>query len=260
MKSLQRSFIIALAASLLLATPSLRAAAPADHASAERLFTLKVLPLLKDKCFACHGDDPKKIKGNLNMLTREGMLKGGEVSNKVLVPGNAKASDLFVAVTWEDEDLEMPPKENDRLTMEQIELVRAWIDAGAPWPGEAVQKKLREAEWAVESNEDGMIVKTSGGLADAWTYRRYKPEDIWGFQPVPKAEGLRLKAEATLAQDSALSLTPSALVDHFIAAKLAKTKTQPAAPADPRTLIRRATFDLHGLPPTPEETSAFLAA
>lgn len=221
-------------------------AAPADQTSAEKLFTLKVLPLLKSKCFACHGEDPKKIKGELNMLTREGLLKGGENSDKVLVPGNADGSSMFVAVTWKDKDLEMPPKENDRLKPEQIELVRAWIDAGAPWPSEAEQKKLREAEWAVVSNEDGVIWKTSGGLADAWTYRRYKPEDLWGFQPVKKP-----------AIASAKSENP---VDHFIAAKLAKAKTQPAAQADPRTLIRRATFDLLGLPPTPEDTEVFLAA
>ena len=115
------------------------------------------------------------------MLTREGLLKGGENSDKVLVPGNAKASDMFIAVTWADKEMEMPPKENDRLKPEQIDVVRAWIDAGAPWPSEAEQKKLREAEWAVVSNEDGVIWKTSGGLADAWTYRRYKPEDLWAF-------------------------------------------------------------------------------
>ena len=228
---------------LLCLVTSLAHAAPANP---ERDFTLKVLPLLKSKCFACHGEDPKKIKGDLNMLTREGLLKGGENSDKVLVPGDAKASDMFVAVTWSNKDLEMPPKENDRLTKEQIELVRAWISAGAPWPGEAEQKKLREAEWAVISNVDGVIWKTSGGLADAWTYRRYKPEDVWGFQPVKKPAIPDSKTENP--------------VDHFIAAKLAKAKVQPAAQADPRTLIRRATFDLLGLPPTPEEMEAFLAA
>ncbi len=79
---------------------------------------------------------PTKIKGDLNMLTREALLKGGENLTNVLVPGNAKASQMVVAMTWENPDLEMPPKENDRLTKEQIELVRAWIDAGAPWPDE----------------------------------------------------------------------------------------------------------------------------
>ncbi len=221
-------------------------AAPADPQVAVKDFAIKVLPLLKSKCFACHGDDPKKIKGDLNMLTREGLLKGGESSDKVLVPGNAEGSSMFVAVTWKDKDLEMPPKENDRLTQEQIELVRKWIDAGAPWPSEAEQKKLREEEWAVASNADGVIWKTSGGLDDAWTYRRYKPEDVWGFLPVKKPALADAKGENP--------------VDHFIATKLAKASVQPAAQADPRTLIRRATFDLLGLPPTPEESAVFLAA
>ncbi|MEO6788501.1 MAG: DUF1549 and DUF1553 domain-containing protein, partial [Chthoniobacteraceae bacterium] len=151
-----------------------------------------------------------------------------------------------VAITWKDKDLEMPPKENDRLTPGQIELVKAWINEGAPWPSEAEQKKLREAEWAITSTEDGVIVKTSGGLADAWTYRRYKQEDLWGFQPVKKPE---IK--------DATATNP---VDHFIAAKLAKAGVSPAPQADPRTLIRRATFDLLGLPPTPDEVDAFLGA
>lgn len=220
--------------------------APADEAAAARSFTLKVLPLLKEKCFACHGDDKEKIKGDLNMLSREGLLKGGEDSDQVLVPGKAEASSMFVAVTWQDADLEMPPKENDRLTKEQIELLRAWIAAGAPWPGEAEQAKLREAERAVVSNADGVILKSSGGLADAWTYRRYKPEDIWAFQPVKKPAVPEAQAGNA--------------IDHFISAKLAKTKTEPAARADAPTLIRRASFDLIGLPPTPEEVATFVTA
>ena len=221
-------------------------AAPADAPTTERSFTLKVLPLLKAKCFACHGEDPKKIKGELNMLTREGLLKGGEDSDKVLVPGDSKSSTMYVAMTWADKDLEMPPKENDRLTPEEIELVRDWIDAGAPWPSEAQQKKLREAEWSVTSNEDGVILKSSGGLADVWTYRRYRPEDIWGFMPVKKP---------VIADSQTTSP-----IDQFIASKLAKAKAEPSPQADPLTLIRRATFDLIGLPPTPEENEGFEAA
>ena len=64
------------------------------------------------------------------MLTREGLLMGGENFKNVLVPGNAKESAMFVAVTWNDSELEMPPKENDRLTKDQLELLGAWIDSG----------------------------------------------------------------------------------------------------------------------------------
>lgn len=215
-------------------------------ADAGRDFATKVLPLLKSKCFACHGDDPGKIKGDLNMLSREGLIKGGEESDRVLVPGKATESDLFIAVTWEDSALEMPPKENDRLTPEEIELIRSWIDEGAPWPGEEEQRKHLEAERAVMSNADGIIVKTSGGLADAWTYRRYQPEDLWAFQPVKKAAPARADSGSP--------------IDAFITAKLESAGTAPAPQADPLTLIRRATFDLHGLPPTTEEIAAFLSA
>ena len=82
----------------------------------------------------------------------------------------------------------MPPKENDRLTKEQTAFVRRWIAAGAPWPDEKAQARIRKREWSVLENEDGVIIPTSGGLADEWTYRRYKPEDIWAFKPVTKPE------------------------------------------------------------------------
>lgn len=107
----------------------------------DRIFALKVYPLLKERCFACHGDDPEKIKGELNLTTREGMLKGGEYSNEVLVPGDANKSELYHSVTWKNPDLEMPPKENDRLTEDQISLLQSWIDSGAHWPSESIQKK-----------------------------------------------------------------------------------------------------------------------
>ena len=80
--------------------------------------------------------------------------------------------------------LEMPPKENDRLTDEQTQAVKRWIAAGAPWPSEQEQDKIRKAEWSVQENEDGILVSTSGGLADVWTYRRYQKDEVWAFQPL----------------------------------------------------------------------------
>lgn len=163
------SLLLILAATAVATAPSAWAA-PADPEAAARAFTLKVLPVLKEKCFACHGEDPKKIKGGLNMLTREGLLKGGEESgDKVLIPGDAGSSHLYVAVTWENPDMEMPPKENDRLNPAQIEMIRDWIDAGAPWPDQEAQKKHQESEWSVASNDQGVLVKTSGGQTDIWT-------------------------------------------------------------------------------------------
>lgn len=102
----------------------------ADEQAAERTFTLKVLPLLKTKCFVCHGDDPQDLKGEFDVRTREGLLKGGESAEPSLVPGKPAESPLYLAVLWEG--LEMPPKENDRLTKQETELIREWIAGGIP--------------------------------------------------------------------------------------------------------------------------------
>ena len=86
----------------------------------DRLFTLKVKPILTEKCFPCHGDDPEEIEGGLVLHTLEDILLGGDGFDNVLVPGDAEASFMMTAVQWKDPDYEMPPKENDRLTEEQI--------------------------------------------------------------------------------------------------------------------------------------------
>jgi len=207
---------------------------------AERLFALKIGPLLNSKCLGCHGEKEDDIKGELDVRSLSGLLKGGESGDPSLVPGHPEESPLYAAIKWEG--YEMPPKENDRLTTEQIELVRQWIVAGAPWPSDEKQAALRKAEWSVEQNEDGVIVKTSGGLADQWTYRRYNPADLWAFQPVTPEE-------------VPANQHP---IDWFLTQKLNASGFAPAEEADPRTLIRRASYDLIGLPPTPAETESFV--
>ena len=101
----------------------------------DMLFALKVKPLLKQKCFACHGGG-ETTEGDLILTGRQEMLLGGESSDKVLIPGNAKGSLLYTSTTRRIADYQMPPKEADRLTEEQTWLLRDWIDAGAPWPSE----------------------------------------------------------------------------------------------------------------------------
>jgi hypothetical protein len=214
-----------------------------DAKAANRLFTLKVLPLLKVKCFGCHGNDPKDIRGDYNLLTREGMLKGGESGETSLVPGKPAESSLYLAVLWDG--LEMPPKENDRLTEDETEFVRKWIAAGAPWPDAESQLKIKKAEWAVRENEDGLIVDTSGGLGDDWTYRRYQREDIWAFQPVKRP---------------AIPAGSTNPVDAFTGKQLAEAGLTASGQADSRTLIRRITYDVTGLPPTPNEVTQFRQA
>ena len=203
----------------------------------EKLFALKVKPLLEQKCFSCHNNED--LKGDLVLTSLEDMLLGGESSDEVLVPGNAAGSLIYIATTWTDEDYEMPPKEADRLTEEQTWLIRDWINAGAPWVSDG------DIEVIEERYAEGMVVQTSGGLDDDWTYRRYEEEDLWAYQPVVDPA---VPAESGMAHP----------VDAFIDRKLYHIGLEPARLADRRTLIRRATFDLIGLPPTPQEVEAFV--
>ena len=96
--------------------------ANAVEVPADVLFARKIQPLFKVKCLTCHGDDPEKLKGDLDMRTRAGLLKGGESEESALVPNKAMASPLYLAVTraHEADWSAMPPKENDKLSAEQI--------------------------------------------------------------------------------------------------------------------------------------------
>lgn len=210
--------------------------------AAERLFTLQVLPLLKEKCFGCHGNDPQEVRGNFNVNSRVGLLQGGESGFAAILPGNPTDSPLYQAVLWND--LEMPPKQNDRLTKKETESIRQWIAAGAPWPDIPSQLAILKHERSVVENEDGVIVATSGGLADSWTYRRYQRDDVWALAKVNKEK------------------VPEGQhpVDWLWQQRLDKANVEPAPAAEPRALVRRATFDLTGLPPLPEDMTQFLAA
>lgn len=211
---------------------------------AETLFTLKVLPVLQAKCFGCHGSDKEDVRGDYNLLTRDGMLTGGESGEPSLVPGKPEESSLYQAVLWNG--YEMPPKENDRLSETQIKDLRIWIAAGAPWPSAERQTEIRDAEWENLTSDQGQLVRTSGGTSDEWTNRRYDPHDLWAFQKLSKEKEL-------LDDDVALHQA----IDRFVSSKLAGANLPAAEQAQPRQLILRATWDLLGLPPTPEEIDAF---
>lgn len=246
-KFLVRHWIfVALVGAAFVAPPVSKAAdskSVPSESEANRLFTLRVLPLLKVKCFGCHGADEEDIRGDYDLLTREKMIKGGESGEVALVPGKPEESVLYQALLWDG--YEMPPKENDRLTKEETEYFRKWIAAGAPWPNAEEQLKIQKQEWSVRENEDGLIVDTSGGLADDWTYRRYQKEDLWAFQPVKRPEVPTGAANP---------------IDAFIMKRLREAGLTPSEEAHPRTLLRRATYDLTGLPPTFDEDSAYKVA
>jgi hypothetical protein len=156
---------------------------------------------------------------------------------------------LYLAVTREHGAWKaMPPKAEDALTTDEREYLRAWIAAGAPWPDAARAAALR-AEKNPWSADDGVIVQTSAGLSEAWTRRRYKPEDLWAYQPLKKPP----------VPSSSRGYAPGANpIDQFVNRELAKAGLEPAPRADRATLVRRVTFDLTGLPPSAADVDAFI--
>jgi hypothetical protein len=209
----------------------------------ETLFVRRVLPVFQEKCLECHGKDEKKLKSGYDLRTATAAFRGGDSGEAAIIPGKPDSSPLYLAVgrAHEDDWKPMPPKDNDKLSAEQVGWIKDWIAGGAPWPNAAKIAELTKAygeQWAAG---DGVKVPTSGGLSEQWTNRRYKPENLWPYQPVQKP--------AVAAGENP--------IDALLA--LRRPADLPVAPpADRRTLIRRATFDLLGLPPTPEEVEAFL--
>jgi hypothetical protein len=220
--------------------------APAEEP--ELLFVRRILPLLNDKCLACHGKD--KIEGGFDLRTRRSLLAGGDSGDAAIVVGMPDLSPVILAVTRSDPNWSaMPPKESEKLSKEQIAWLNAWIQAGAPWPDE---ERLREIAQQNESKwqmEDGISVETSGGLSTQWTDRKYQPENIWAYQPVRKPHLDSMEKETE----------PRHPIDLLIERKLPEGLTV-AGDTDARSFIRRATFDLTGLPPTPEEVEVFVKA
>jgi hypothetical protein len=209
---------------------------------AEVLFVRRILPLFHEKCLACHGDDEAKIKGGLDMRTLASTLKGGDSGKSALVPRKPEESPLSLAVTrghasWEP----MPPKEADKLEPRQVAWIKDWITGGAPWPDDSRARSITAANQAKWSAEDGVMVRTSGGLSSEWTNRKYKPEGLWAYQVVTKP------------------VVPERIhpIDWFVTARMPSGLTT-APRADRVTLIRRATFDLTGLPPNPTDVESFL--
>ena len=133
----------------------------------EKLFALKLKPLFAQKCLACHGDEPEKIKSKFDMRSRESMIRGGEIfENEVLIPSQGNQSFLYFLTTRKEKDMEMPPKEADKLSEEETWWVRDWIDAGAPWPSEEKIVRIQE-----EYGEGEQVV-TSKALSEDWQNRR----------------------------------------------------------------------------------------
>jgi hypothetical protein len=216
---------LALASVLVLAASAPAATTPTPTSAQLDFFESKIRPVLAEHCYKCHSAGAEKIKGGLTLDTRDGVARGGD-SGPALVPGKPADSLLIKAVRYDDTDLQMPPGDK-KLPDQAIRDLEQWVAMGAPDP-------RTEAASARQ-------VQTAD-LENARRHWAYKPVER---PPVPSLDG----AAATWAQND---------VDRFIAAAMAPKGLSPSKPADKTTLLRRATFDLHGLPPTVEEVKAFV--
>ncbi len=207
----------------VLAGPALSLAQEAEREGVD-FFEKKIRPVLAEHCYSCHSAKAEKLKGNLLVDTKQGLLKGGNMGPAV-VPGDPARSLILTALRHADEELKMPPKK--KLAPEVVRDFEAWIVRGAPDP--------RHADAGTGARK---------GAIDWAEAKKY-----WAFQPVgePQVPAVR---------DAAW---PRGAIDRFVLARLEERGLRPAPDADPRTLLRRVTLDLTGLPPTPEEVDAFLA-
>ena len=201
---LMRIVVASVAEVLLFGMPLEHAA----HAAEPADYVRDVQPILRARCFACHG--PLKQEGGLRLDTGESIHRGGD-SGPAVLAGKSAGSRLIERITSEDEPTRMP-QEGAPLTSIEIEAIRQWIDAGAVHPNEPPP---------------------------------HDPLKHWSFVPPVQ--------DATRAGPN-----PSNPIDRFIEAKYAEIGLTPVGPADKHTLLRRASVDLIGLPPTREELSAFL--
>lgn len=211
----------------------------------EELFVRRIEPLLQAKCVACHGGDAKELQGGLSLLTSQSLREGGESQQPLIVPGKPAESPLMLAVLRQHERWSpMPPKEADQLNAQQIGWLREWIELSAPWPSEQRITLLREQHAAQWHREDGQAVSTSGGLSKSWNERRYAIDSLWAYRPVVKPS---------------TDHGGSAALDQLVERSLPGDMTL-APPASAHQFLRRATFDLTGLPPSEEALSEFEVA
>ncbi len=209
-----------LSISLVLLAILPRAASAADDAAGIAFFESKIRPVLVERCQECHASSLAKPKGHLRLDTREGIRKGG-TSGPAVVPGDTEASILLLAITAADGYEPMPPK--GKLSAAVIADFRRWIEIGAPDPRD------RRGNLATKPSE---------------------ARDWWSLRPI--------RRPAIPPVEPAMAGWAHTPIDPFILAKLAEKGLRPSREADRRTLIRRLTFDLIGLPPTPDEVAQFL--
>ncbi|BCU78087.1 PSD1 and planctomycete cytochrome C domain-containing protein [Luteolibacter sp. LG18] len=206
--------------SFALLTSSLSASAP-DPAELE-FFEKKIRPILSESCYGCHAADTKAA-GDLRVDDLNGLLTGGK-TGPAIVPGDPEKSLLVQRLVHPQERLRMP-RESDPLSADKIEDLKIWIAKGAAWPPEKIPASI------------GRVTEKYEGLK----------KSHWSWQPLAHPQVPSPKRADWAKGD----------VDRFVLAKLESENLPPVADADPVTLIRRLTFDLTGLPPSPETIAAF---
>jgi len=195
--------------------------APAFAAADISFFEAKVRPLLARSCYSCHSASAKRPKGGLRLDSRAAILHGGD-GGAALVPGHPEKSLLVDAVRYRNEALQMPPK--GKLPERDIVLLEEWVRRGAPFP----------------SDKNAKHVKEGPSIADG--------RNFWSFRPPQPSPRSKIKNTAWPRQD----------LDAFILAELEKRGLGASPAATRPVLIRRAAFDLIGLPPTPAQVAEFM--
>jgi mono/diheme cytochrome c family protein len=190
----------------------------------DEFFETRIRPLLSANCFACHTDSQL---GGLRLDSRDSLLKGGK-SGPAVVPGNPERSLLILAVKQTDERLKMPMG-GTKLKADEINDLTSWVKMGAPWP----QKNPSQVARSVSQR---FVIGP-------------EQRTFWSFQPIQKTPLPKVKTD-TWARS---------VIDRFILAHLESRGLAPAKEASRQVLIRRASLDLIGLPPTMEEVESFLA-
>ena len=205
----------------------LAAADPAFTADQVAFYDKQVLPLLTEHCIRCHGKDPEKLRGGLALTSRAALLKGGDTGPAV-VAGKPDESLLVQAVryTHAEEAYHMPPA--GKLPDAAVAAIGKWVAMGVPFPAGAA------------GGDAAMHAEKPKG-AD---------KNYWAFKPV-------VRPAVPAVKNAGWPRTP---VDAFVLAKQEAAGLTPVGPAEPLALVRRMTYDLTGLPPSPAEVEAFAAA
>lgn len=197
---------------------------PQSDAAGVEFFEKNVRPILVQHCYECHAAE--ESNGGLLLDSRNGILKGGDTGT-ALVPGKPESSLLVTAVRYQNRDLQMPPQ--NKLSEKDIATLEKWVSIGAPDP------RVVDPSATSGAAPSGMSIKDG--------------RKFWSLVPVANPSVPAV----------ALSGWVQNPIDAFVLQKLEENHLQPAASADKRTLIRRVTFDLIGLPPTPQEVDEFLS-